>query len=161
MEAPAERSGQSDPLRRDPTSVPAFMVGRAGRAMTALFAERLAGVGLKPHSFVILLHLSRDPVLTSAELARRAEMTPQSMSTLLRTLQEHGWVDRAGGVRRGQRIDVRITTAGQAALERARPVLGDLSDPATMGLSHAEAQTLHALLQRVVTALGADVQPVP
>lgn len=120
----------------------------------------MATVGLRPHTFIVLTHLARDRTLTSAELARRLQMTPQSMSALLRSLADAGFVDRPETARRGHRIDVRITDAGHAALLRAGPVLGELAQPAVLGLSGTEAATLHVLLERVMTALT-DPPPDP
>jgi DNA-binding MarR family transcriptional regulator len=146
-------------VRADPTGLPAYALARAGAAMNALFARQLATVGLRPHPFFVLTHLARNPVLTSAELARRLEMTPQSMSELLRGMTEAGWVERSGGARRGQRIDLRLTYGGRSALLRAGPVLAALGDPAVLGLTPAEAATLHGLLTRVLATVAAHDRP--
>lgn len=140
-------------VRADPAAIPAYALVRAGNAVDALFAARLATVGLRPHSFLTLVHLARDATLTSAELARRLRMTPQSMSELLHGLTGAGWVARQEGSRRGQRIDVRITSAGRAALDAAGPVLAELGRPGTIGLTPEEADTLHGLLGRVLGTL--------
>jgi DNA-binding MarR family transcriptional regulator len=137
----------------DPAGIPAHVLARAGAAMNAVFARELATVGLRPHTFLVLAHLARDSMLTSAELARRLAVTPQSMSTLLHGLLDAGWVDRTPDARRGQRVDVRITDRGRAALEAAGPVLAELGRPEALGLTAAEAATLHALLTRVLATL--------
>ncbi|QXG75255.1 MarR family winged helix-turn-helix transcriptional regulator [Modestobacter sp. L9-4] len=146
---------------RGPDHLPAYVLARAGTAVDDLFARHLGAVGLRPHTFVVLVHLVRagtEP-LTSAELARRLQMTPQSMGALLHGLVEAGWVERAGEVRRGQRVDVRVTPAGREALDSATPALAHLSRPETLGLTAEEAGTLHGLLQRVLTAIAADPGP--
>jgi DNA-binding MarR family transcriptional regulator len=146
-------------VREDPAGLPAYALARAGAAMTGMFGRQLATVGLRPHTFLVLTHLARDRVLTSAELARRLEMTPQSMSELLHGMTEAGWVERSGGARRGQRIDLRLTGEGRAALLRAGPVLAALGDPAVLGLTPAEAATLHGLLTRVLAAVTRPDRP--
>ena len=154
--------GQPDAGERvlaDPAELPAYALARAGAAVDAAVSRQLGAVGLRPHTFFVLVHLAREPALTSAELARRLEMTPQSMSTLLQGLAGAGWVERPAGARRGQRIDVRLTAAGRRALLAAGPVLGELGRPAAIGLTPAEAGTLHALLQRVLTTLGGAGRP--
>ena len=148
-------------LAEGPAGIPAYALARAGAEMTAAFTRRLATVGLRPHTFFVLVHLAREPALTSAELARRLAMTPQSMSALLHGLADAGWVERPGGARRGQRIDVRLTPAGRAALDAAGPVLAELGRPEAMGLTPAEAGTLHALLQRVLATLAAPASDEP
>jgi len=146
-------------LAAGPEGIPAYALARAGNAINALFTQQLGTVGLRPHTFFVLVHLAREPALTSAELARRLEMTPQSMSALLHGLADAGWVERPSGARRGQRIDVRLTDAGRRALQAAGPVLAELGRPETMGLTAGEAATLHALLQRVLTTLTATQEP--
>lgn len=140
-------------VRADPAALPAYALARAGSAMNAHFTRQLATVGLRPHTFFVLVHLARGPALTSAELARRLDVTPQSMSTLLHGLADAGWVERPTGALRGQRIDVRLTDAGRQALEAAGPVLAGLGRPEAMGLTAEEAGTLHSLLQRVLETL--------
>ena len=142
-----------------PEGVPAYTLARAGAAMNAAFARRLATVGLRPHTFSVLVHLAREPALTSAELARRLGMTPQSMSALLHGLADAGWVERPSGARRGQRIDVRLTAAGRQALAAAGPVLAELGRPESMGLTAEEAGTLHTLLERVLAAVDTADRP--
>jgi DNA-binding MarR family transcriptional regulator len=145
--------GPSPWVRADPAELPAYALARAGNAMNALFTRELSTVGLRPHTFFVLVHLAREPALTSAELARRLGMTPQSMSTLLHGLADAGWVERPTGAVRGQRIDVRLSDAGRRALEAAGPVLAGLGRPEAMGLTAEEAGTLHSLLQRVLATL--------
>ena len=157
MEQPADGGGPDRALppwlAAGPAGIPAYALARAGSAMTARFTRELSTVGLRPHTFFVLVHLAREPALTSAELARRLSMTPQSMSALLHGLADAGWVERPTGARRGQRVDVRLTDAGREALAAAGPVLAELGRPEAMGLTAEEAGTLHALLDRVLTTL--------
>ncbi len=143
-------------LAEDPAGIPAYALARAGAAVNALFARQLATVGLRPHTFVVLVHLSRASTLTSAELARRLQLTPQSMSALLHGLVDAGWVERPEAVRRGQRVEVHLTAAGHQALLAAGPVLAELGRPAVPGLTESEVATLAGLLERVLDA----VQPL-
>jgi DNA-binding MarR family transcriptional regulator len=148
-------------LAAGPDGIPAYTLARAGAAMNAAFTRQLATVGLRPHTFFVLVHLAREPALTSAELARRLAMTPQSMSALLQGLADAGWVERPAGARRGQRIDVRLTDAGRAALMSAGPVLAELGRPEALGLTREEAATLQALLTRALTTLTAPERTRP
>jgi DNA-binding MarR family transcriptional regulator len=148
-----QQDGPPEWVLADPGRLPAYALARAGSAMNALFTRQLSTVGLRPHTFFVLVHLSREPALTSAELARRLAMTPQSMSALLQGLADAGWIERPVGGRRGQRIDVQLTAAGRHALAGAGPVLAQLVRPEAMGLTAAEAATLHTLLGRVLAHL--------
>ncbi len=146
-------------LAAGPEGIPAYTLARAGAAVNATFTRLLGTVGLRPHTFFVLVHLAREPALTSAELARRLAMTPQSMSALLHGLVDAGWVERPPGARRGQRIDVRLTAAGRQALAAAGPVLAELGRPESMGLTAEEAGTLHTLLERVLAAVDTADRP--
>jgi len=148
-------------LAAGPDGFPAYTLARAGAAMSTTLTRQLGTVGLRPHTFSVLVHLAREPALTSAELARRLALTPQSMSALLHGLADAGWVERPPGARRGQRIDVRLTDAGRAALLAAGPVLAELSRPAALGLTAEEAATLQALLTRALTTLTAAERTRP
>jgi len=161
--SPVEEHPHGPPewVRTGPDRLPAYALARAGAAMTAAFTRELATVGLRPHTFSVLVHLAREPALTSAELARRLAVTPQSMSALLHGLADAGWVDRPSGALRGQRIDVRLTDAGRRALAAAGPVLAELGRPEAMGLTADEADTLHGLLQRVLTTLTEPPRSTP
>ena len=150
-----------DWVRDDPADVVPWTLVRAGNVLGRIFWQRLGEVGLRPHLFGILVHLQRDPGISSAELARRVLVTPQSMSELLRGLIDDGLVQRGGGDRRGQAHALQLTDAGRAALRRAAPVIADLNRPETLGLTARELAELNRVLGRVLGALGAGPHRFP
>ena len=133
----------------DDDAVVPWTVVRASHALSRVFTAELAKVGLKPHLFGILATLSRNPGMSSAELARQVRVTPQSMGSLLRGLVADGLVDHPEP-RRGQPLSVSLTPAGQELLGRAWPVIARMNRPAALGLTAAEAAQLNALLHRVL-----------
>ncbi|GAA1898091.1 MarR family transcriptional regulator [Asanoa iriomotensis] len=126
---------------------------RASHALSRVFTAELAKVGLKPHLFGILATLSRNPGMSSAELARQVRVTPQSMGALLRGLVTDGLVAHPSP-RRGQPLSVRLTPAGEDLLGRAWPIIARMNRPAALGLTAAEATQLNTLLHRVLAATG-------
>ena len=163
-DAPSGADGvvdEPDWTRDDPADLVPWTLVRTGNAVGRVFWERLGAVGLRPHLFGILVQLQRDPGISSAELARRVLVTPQSMSELLRGLIEDGLVERSGGDRRGQAHALELTAAGRAALRRAAPVIADLDRPDTLGLTATELAELNRLLGRVLDALGAGPHRFP
>ncbi|SNT59708.1 DNA-binding transcriptional regulator, MarR family [Asanoa hainanensis] len=135
----------------DDDAVVPWTVVRASHALSRVFTSQLAEVGLKPHLFGILATLSRNPGMSSAELARQVRVTPQSMGSLLRGLVADGLVDHPAP-RRGQSLSVSLTLAGHELLGRAWPVIARMNRPAALGLTAAEAAQLNALLHRVLAA---------
>jgi len=138
---------------RDPDDVVPWTLVRASHALSRIFTHELEQLGLKPHLFGILVHLEQEPGLSSAELARRIQVTPQSMGVLLRGLAADGLIE-GPPQQRGRRRNVRLSPAGQALLGRAWAVVGRINDPAALGLTEDEARQLNALLHRVLSATG-------
>ncbi|MDG4826634.1 MarR family winged helix-turn-helix transcriptional regulator [Asanoa sp. WMMD1127] len=137
----------------DDDAVVPWTVVRASHALSRMFTAELAKVGLKPHLFGILATLSRNPGMSSAELARQVRVTPQSMGSLLRGLVAEGLVTHPAP-RRGQPLSVSLTAAGHELLGRAWPIIARMNRPAALGLSAAEAAQLNSLLHRVLAATG-------
>ena len=89
-----------------------------------------------------------------------ASLTGEGETSATPGQQTVGIIQQRGGeVRRGQRVDVRVTAAGREALTAATPALTHLGRPETLGLSAEEAGTLHGLLERVLSAIATDPGP--
>jgi DNA-binding MarR family transcriptional regulator len=140
-------------MKLDDDSVVPWTVVRASHALSRVFTAELAKVGLKPNLFGILATLSRNPGMSSAELARQVRVTPQSMGALLRGLVADGLVSHPSP-QRGQPLSLRLTPAGEELLGRAWPIIARMNRPSAMGLTAAEAAQLNALLHRVLAATG-------
>lgn len=67
-----------------------------------------------------LARLDRCGPATSAELARKEQISPQSMGATLSTLQDRGLIARSADPDDGRRIVLRITDRGLAALRDRR-----------------------------------------
>jgi DNA-binding MarR family transcriptional regulator len=92
------------------------------RVMAVLRPEvtaELGPVGLALPEFVCLRILSTEPDQSSAELARRTNVSPQAMNLVLRGLQEMGAVVRPATVSSGRALPARLTSKGKALLKRA------------------------------------------
>jgi DNA-binding MarR family transcriptional regulator len=137
----------------DPDDVVGWTLVRTGHALSRVFIKEMDEIGLKPHIFGILAQVRRDPGLSSAELARHVQVTPQSMGDLLRRLAADGLVDY-GKPRRGQRMRVHLTEAGARLLDRAFEIVERMNEPSYLGLTPDESRQLNHLLHRVLTATG-------
>lgn len=134
--------------------MPAWSLIQASHAMARSFHSTLRAVGLSPSEFGVLAQLDANPQLSHAELARRVLMTPQSMGELIRSLVTRGLVRRQSGVTRGRRIDIYLTEDGRDLLRQATPLVRQLNEPASLGLTADEATALNALLLRIQRTLG-------
>lgn len=126
-----------------------------------LFADALAPLGLSPTQFGVLVAVDNAPGIAQGSLARRCQMTPQSMGELLPGLEQAGWLVRGVARGRGHPIPVRITPAGRALLLEATPRVERVNAAPALGLDEGERRTLNALLTKMGDALDAEPRDRP
>ena len=97
------------------------------------------------------LIVNHEPV-SSADLARRASMTAQSMGEFIKTLEAKGLVKRAGDPTNRRVIQVRSTAAGRKVLLRCEARVDQAERELFQCLSSDELAGLRTLLGRVRTA---------
>jgi DNA-binding MarR family transcriptional regulator len=68
----------------------------------------------------LLAVIQKNPGVGAAELADREQMTRPSMSGHVKRLLAAGWISRDPAVDDGRRVGIRLTVAGEAALEAIR-----------------------------------------
>jgi DNA-binding MarR family transcriptional regulator len=116
-----------------------------------LLHERLAERGHPevrvPHGNV-LQFLDAEGTRVS-ELARRAQITKQSMAELVAHLEHHGYVVRVPDPADRRAKLVRPTTLGDEVYAIAREVVAELEDRLVRRLGADRVATLHELLQEV------------
>jgi len=95
--------------------------------------------------------------LSGAELANRAGVTPQSISTAIGSLLERGLVVRTPHPTHGRVLEVRITAEGTRLLERARAAAKTVEDRALAQLSAEEHDQLSSLIHKVMQTLDIHV----
>jgi DNA-binding MarR family transcriptional regulator len=83
-----------------------------------LMVERLGPAGLTPIQYLVLSILSRRDTWSTAELARRFRIAPQSMTEIVASLQKKKLVARSKSLAHGRIIHIRLTAAGIRRLER-------------------------------------------
>ncbi len=110
--------------------------------------EAVRPAGLTVPQFAALLVLEQSPGISAAALARSCAVTPQTMTTILRNLEQRGLIERNAHPWHGNVLETRLTESGTAVLvaadERASAVERRLADAFT----EQERTTLRALLAR-------------
>lgn len=102
----------------------------AARLVEQRWVAVLAGLDLT-HAGLIALHTLRDGPLPQRTLARRCQVTDQTMSRTLDRLAKSGFVTRAPDPADARRHVTRLTTRGRAVHERA--VRAEREDPGLLG----------------------------
>ncbi len=156
-------------------SPPATAVSRLGhsikRAEQALIREKtraLREVGLSVPQYTALLTLAESPGLSGAQLARRCLVTPQSMASLLLTLEAKGLIVREQSDVHAKVFQCRLTRPGWVLLHQADAVALAVEQRLAAVFTSAESEEFRSLLERTVAILDDEtgrstspVSPVP
>ena len=125
---------------------------RVNRVLSALYDERLAGVGLSIGQLdtLVTLMFAQEP-LRPIDLARRMQMERSTVSRNLRKLEALGAVEILLGEARRERL-VRVTSAGQRLVARAEKGWAEAQDAARQLLQAAGVDALETLSASVAAA---------
>lgn len=129
-----------------------YLLYRVGAALRPEVSAALTPLGLTIAEFVCLRILSQSPGSSSADLARRANVTPQAMNTVLRKLQDVGAVERPASVSSGRALPASLTDAGRAMLKRAETVVFAADARLLARLTDAQQREFRRMLE----TLGAE-----
>ena len=108
---------------------------------------------ITPGQYTVLAHV-RGGALTLRELAALEHVQAPSMTRIVNALTEHGFVSRAADPQDGRQIHVRITPAGEAALNEARSQRTAWLAQRVAGLSEEDRLTL-SRAAHIMQELGA------
>jgi DNA-binding MarR family transcriptional regulator len=114
-----------------------YLLYRVGAALRPEVSAVLGPLGMTLPEFVCLRIISLSPGMSSAELSRHGNVTPQAMNTVLRKLEELGAVERPSSVSSGRALPATLTSQGRSLLKRAEAavraadarILGKLTEP--------------------------------
>jgi len=96
-----------------------YLLYRVGAVLRPEVSAVLGPLGLTLPEFVCLRILSMFPGMSSAELSRHTNVTPQAMNTVLRKLEDIGAVTRPTSVSSGRALPATLTGQGRALMKRA------------------------------------------
>jgi len=117
--------------------------------------ERQTGLGLSEGEVLFRLIFAGDRRLRMSDLADQMCMAQSGITRLVDRLVEHGFVVRETRPSNRRTIDARLTPAGRAVFERARPFyMSVIREKFGRGLTAREATRLRALLRSVLEGLG-------
>jgi DNA-binding MarR family transcriptional regulator len=115
--------------------------------------KALRPLALTLAQYACLELLTRMPDQSSAQLARGAFVTPQSMNEVLHGLQARGLVERPDHSASGRARPARLTPAGQKLAEDARGALAPVEQRLLGALSPQDRQRVLGNLRAIIHAL--------
>jgi DNA-binding MarR family transcriptional regulator len=130
-----------------------FLLAKASQRWNELLALGFGAAGfpeVSPAFGSILLPLAEEDGLQIGELGRRSRLTKQTMTTMIRRMEERGLVERRPDPddRRASRIY--LMERSRAFLPVARRVLGDLNQRVESLLTPGDLQVLHHALHELM-----------
>jgi len=143
-------------MTADPAAGPSLLyaVKQVELAVRAHLDELLRPSGTTVLQYTALTVLARRDGLTSAELARNAFVTPQSMNDLVAALERRDLVTRHRDPRHARRLLISLTPAGQDLLERMETQVRALEERMLGDLTVGERAELRDYLNRCRSALA-------
>ncbi|SNS42404.1 MarR family winged helix-turn-helix transcriptional regulator [Actinomadura mexicana] len=128
---------------------------RAEQALNGAKQAALKPSGLTVPQYAALLHLDDNPGMSAAALARACAVTPPTMNTVLKNLQERGLIERTPHEWHRNILETRLTAEGAAVLESADARAVKVERGLAAEFTDAERQALVDLLGRCVGFLEA------
>lgn len=122
-------------------------------AVRARVERAMRGQPVSSSQLFALVLLDERGEATAAELARLMHLTPQSLTTLLRPLRDHGLIEREPDEAHRKRLTMRLTEKGLGVIAQARALTPAIEEAMLADLDARERETLLRLLARVVRPL--------
>ena len=126
-----------------------YLLRQANTAWRNRAEHILTGLDMTLPQFMGLMMLDAYPGASSADLARLALLTPQTLSVIVANLERAGWIARRPHAVHGRIRQIDLTAAGQRALTRARAAMTAEEQILAQGLSAAEERVVRRWLVRV------------
>lgn len=129
-----------------------YLLYRVAAVLRPEVSAVLGPLGLTLPEFVCLRMISMFPGMSSAELSRHTNVTPQAMNTVLRKLEEVGAVARPASVSSGRALPATLTGQGRAVLKRAEGAVRAADARILSKLTESQQREFKRMLEK----LGSD-----
>ena len=139
----------------DPEPRISYVVARLERALRVEINERVKPYGLTTLQYTTLSILDRGGELSNAQLARRAYMTPQSMSEVLEALEQKRLVARSPHPNHRRVFPAALTAKGRKVLAACDEAVDALEREMLRNLPPRRAASFRQSLLSAVRALEA------
>ncbi|QGZ42842.1 transcriptional regulator, MarR family [Pseudoduganella flava] len=134
----------------------AYLVGRLDHVLNRRLRDSLAPYGLTVPQYTALTVFRAQGSLSNAQLAERTMVSPQSANEMVKAMEARGWIERRPDPSHGRIIQISLTVAGHAVMERCDAEVVKVEAQMFPELSAEERQALHGALRGAVRALSVD-----
>jgi DNA-binding MarR family transcriptional regulator len=130
-----------------------FLLAKASQRWNELLYERFCERGfaeVRPAYGSILVPLSEEDGLRMGQLAERARLSKQTMTTMVRLLERAGLVKRERDARDGRAFRIHMTDRAREFKPVAEEVLAELDALVEQALTRQQANALQRALKGVI-----------
>ena len=158
--APATQGGSSTASSEAAPAAPPvpwgliYLLARVFYGMRARTEEALRPEGLTSMQFTILAGLQRWKGLSSAELSRRFEVTPQTMGEMIANLERRGLVARRQDPANRRALKLDLTPEGERQVKLSTASVNGVESSLLEGLSPQQAEGLRQGLTALFAHIG-------
>jgi DNA-binding MarR family transcriptional regulator len=153
-DAPMSETAQIEEASRTEPGV-AYAVARLHQRVFAGITERVAPYGLTTLQFTTLSVLRRHGApLSTSQLARRAFMTPQSMSEVIHALERKGLIKRNPHPNHRRTLPATLTAKGRRVLAECEAAVTEFEDSMLAGFSEKDRAAFLDMVKAAVRNLG-------
>ena len=132
-----------------------YAMARLHQRLFAGITERVAPYDLTTLQFTTLSVLScHGAPLSTSQLARRAFMTPQSMSEVIHALEGNGLIERNPHPNHRRTLPATLTAKGRRVLAACDKTVSEFEDAMLDGFSEADRAAFRDMLKAAVRNLG-------
>jgi DNA-binding MarR family transcriptional regulator len=132
----------------------AYLLRQAQGSVRHAHDRNLAAIDLTAPQFIVLTLVNAYPSTSGAELARIAQLTPQTMNLIVRKLERDGYIKRSEPGAHGRVLQQILTTSGKSKLRQARLIADAVETKIVAGLSAGDEAIIRNWLTNV--AIGLD-----
>ncbi|HTX32852.1 MAG TPA: MarR family transcriptional regulator [Solirubrobacteraceae bacterium] len=132
-----------------------YVIARLERAIRRAINDRVSRYGLTVLQYTTLSVLGRRGGLSNAQLARRAYMSPQSMSEVIEALEAKGFVERRPHPNHRRVFPATLTAEGRRVLDECEQAVDQMEREMLAGLSPIIQEHLREGALSAVRALHA------
>jgi DNA-binding MarR family transcriptional regulator len=136
----------------------AYLLRQAQAAVRQALDARLAAAGVTTPQFVVLNLLDAYPGASGAELARVAQLTPQTLNLVVRKLERDGLIGRTEHETHGRVLRMALTPVGRKRLRQCKELADGVERRLVASLDAGSERRLRRWLAEVATSLMRDAE---
>ena len=140
--------------KRGPEGYLAYLLRQAAAAARLATERALADLGVTPPQYMVLTMLAAYPGASGADIARLAQLTPQTVNLIIRNLERAGAITKAAHPAHGRVLQLTLTESGRTLLAASKTRASTLTPLLAEGLSAEQEAVIREWLVRVAVKLG-------